>query len=93
MYGYFSTIAYDCNNPCSYSILFIGATAGVFGNATGGWKGAIAGGFVTGILIALGPALLYPVMELIGLSGTTFPETDFVALGLVIYYLGKMFGR
>jgi PTS system ascorbate-specific IIC component len=30
-------------------------------------------------------------MEQIGLSGTTFPETDFVALGLVIYYLGKMF--
>ena len=79
--------------PVAIPYFFIGATAGVFGNATGGWKGAIAGGFVTGILIAIGPALLYPVMEVIGLSGTTFPETDFVALGLVIYYLGKMFGR
>ena len=79
--------------PVAIPYFFIGATAGVFGNATGGWKEAIAGGFVTGILIAIGPALLYPVMEVIGLSGTTFPETDFVALGLVIYYLGKMFGR
>ena len=77
--------------PVAIPYFFIGATAGVFGNATGGWKGAIAGGFVTGILIAVGPALLYPIMEQIGLSGTTFPETDFVALGLVIYYLGKMF--
>jgi len=77
--------------PVAIPYFFIGATAGVFGNATGGWKGAVAGGFVTGILIAVGPALLYPIMEQIGLSGTTFPETDFVALGLVIYYLGKMF--
>ena len=79
--------------PVAVPYFFIGATAGVFGNATGGWKGAVAGGFVTGILIAVGPALLYPIMEIIGLKGTTFPETDFVALGLVIYYLGKMFGR
>ena len=79
--------------PVAIPYFFIGATAGVFGNATGGWKGAVAGGFVTGILIAVGPALLYPIMEIIGLKGTTFPETDFVALGLVIYYLGKMFGR
>ena len=79
--------------PVAIPYFFIGATAGVFGNATGGWKGAVAGGFVTGILIAVGPALLYPIMEIIGLKGTTCPETDFVALGLVIYYLGKMFGR
>jgi PTS system ascorbate-specific IIC component len=29
-------------------------------------------------------------MESVGLSGTSFPETDFVALGLVVYYIGKM---
>ncbi|MDO7976565.1 PTS ascorbate transporter subunit IIC [Oceanotoga teriensis] len=79
--------------PVAIPYFFIGATAGVFGNATGGWKGAIAGGFVTGILIAVGPALLYPIMGKIGLSGTTFPETDFVAVGLVVYYLGKLFVR
>ena len=79
--------------PVAIPYFFIGATAGVFGNATGGWKGCILGGFVTGVLIAIGPALLYPIMELVGLKGTTFPETDFVVLGLSIYYLGKMFGR
>ncbi len=79
--------------PVAIPYFFIGATAGVFGNATGGWKGAVAGGFVTGILIAIGPALLYPIMEIIGLKGTTFPETDFVVLGLTLYYLGKMMGR
>lgn len=79
--------------PVAIPYFFIGATAGVFGNATGGWKGCIAAGFVTGILIAVGPAMIYPVMEAVGLTGTSFPETDFVALGLVVYYIGKMFGR
>lgn len=79
--------------PVAIPYFFIGATAGVFGNATGGWKGCIVGGFVTGILIAVGPALIYPVMEIVGLTGTTFPETDFVALGLLVYYVGKIFGR
>lgn len=79
--------------PVAIPYFFIGATAGVFGNSTGGWKGCIAAGFVTGILIAVGPAMIYPVMEMVGLAGTSFPETDFVALGLVVYYIGKMFGR
>lgn len=79
--------------PVAIPYFFIGATAGVFGNATGGWKGCILGGFITGILIAVGPAIIYPIMEIVGLSGTTFPETDFVALGLIVYYVGKIFGR
>lgn len=79
--------------PVAIPYFFIGATAGVFGNSTGGWKGCIAAGFVTGVLIAVGPAMIYPVMEMVGLAGTSFPETDFVALGLVVYYIGKMFGR
>ncbi len=76
--------------PVAIPYFFIGATAAVFGNASGGWKGAIAGSFVTGILIGVGPALIYPIMESVGLSGTSFPETDFVVLGLVVYYVGKM---
>lgn len=75
--------------PVAVPYFFIGATAGVFGNATGGWKGCIAGSFVVGILIAVGPALIYPIMENIGLTGTSFPETDFNVVGLLIYYVGE----
>ena len=78
--------------PVAIPYFFIGATAGVFGNATGGWKGAIAGGFITGIIIAVGPALIYPIMSSIGLPGSSFPEPDFVLIGMLIYYVGKMFG-
>lgn len=77
--------------PVAIPYFFIGATAGVFGNATGGWKGAIAGAFLIGILIAIGPALIYPIMGEVGLGGTTFPETDFVAVGLPLYHLLGLF--
>ena len=79
--------------PVAVPYFFIGATAGVFGNATGGWKGCILGSFVVGILIAVGPALSYPIMADIGLSGTAFPETDFNVVGLLIYYIGRLFTK
>lgn len=78
--------------PVALPYFFIGATAGVFGNATGGWKGCIAGGFVTGILIAVGPALIYPVMGAVGLAGSSFPETDFNFVGLIVYNIGRLLG-
>lgn len=77
--------------PVAIPYFFIGATAGVFGNASGGWKGAVAGSFLVGILIAVGPALIYPIMGQVGLSGTTFPETDFVAVGWPLYYILGLF--
>lgn len=79
--------------PVAIPYFFIGATAGVFGNATGGWKGAVVGAFVTGILISVGPAICYPIMEEVGLSGTCFPETDFNAISIVFNIIGKAMGK
>ncbi len=78
--------------PVATPYFFIGATAGVFGNATGGWKGCVAGAFITGILIAVGPALMYPVFADVGLVGSCFPETDFNFVGYIIYLIGKVLG-
>ncbi len=89
---FFSAVGMTVIIPVAIPYFFIGGTAAVFGNATGGWKGAIVSSIVTGILIAVGPAVMYHVMESVGLSGTAFPETDFNAVGLVIYNIGKLFG-
>ena len=79
--------------PVAIPYFFIGATAGVFGNATGGLKGCIIGSFVTGILIAVGPMLVYPIMQQVGLNGTCFPETDFNILGIIFNWIGKILGK
>lgn len=71
---------------------FTGGTAGVFGNATGGRWGAIAGGFVNGVLITFLPALLLNVLGGLGYENTTFGDADFGWYGIVVGNVGKILG-
>lgn len=63
---------------------FCGATAGVFGNATGGRRGAILGAFTHGVLITFLPVFLLPVLGSLGFANTTFSDTDFGGVGIVL---------
>ncbi|NLJ17553.1 PTS ascorbate transporter subunit IIC [Globicatella sulfidifaciens] len=71
---------------------FTGATAGIYGNSTGGRKGAIIGSFINGLLISFLPALLLPVLGNLGFANTTFGDSDFAAIGIVIGKIGEKFG-
>lgn len=66
---------------------FLGATSAVFGNATGGRRGAIVGSFVNGVIISFLPVALLPVLGNLGIANSTFSDTDFAVLGL---FLGKV---
>lgn len=70
---------------------FTGAAAGVFGNATGGRRGAVVGSFANGILISFLPAILLPVLTSLGFKGTTFGDSDFSAVGILLSMLIKLF--
>ncbi|MDZ0184755.1 PTS ascorbate transporter subunit IIC [Klebsiella quasipneumoniae] len=59
---------------------FCGATAGVYGNITGGRRGAVVGAFAHGLLISFLPAILLPMMGDMGLGSTTFGDADFGGL-------------
>jgi len=63
---------------------FVGAAAGVFGNAMGGRRGAILGAFAQGLLITFLPVFLLPVLGNIGFANTTFSDADFGALGILL---------
>ncbi|MFD1020266.1 PTS ascorbate transporter subunit IIC [Thalassobacillus hwangdonensis] len=63
---------------------FTGAAAGVFGNATGGRRGAIFGSAANGVMISFLPALLLPVLGSLGFEGTTFGDADFGMVGIVL---------
>lgn len=73
--------------PAAHICFFSGGTAGIFGNATGGWKGCIVGAFVVGILLTVLPTILYPVFSNMGLTGTTFPNIDYNIIGSILYKL------
>ena len=70
---------------------FTGGGAGVFGNATGGKKGAVAGGFINGVLVTFLPALLMLVIDKLSavsgietFRGSTFGDADFGVLGVLL---------
>ena len=72
---------------------FCGATAGIFGNATGGKRGAIVGSFVNGLLLAFLPALLLPVLGNLGFENTTFGDVDFGLIGILLGRVGEMMSQ
>jgi PTS system ascorbate-specific IIC component len=63
---------------------FTGGGAGVYGNATGGRRGAALGGFVNGVIITILPAILLLVLGQFGLSNSTFGDADFGWFGTLI---------
>lgn len=87
MMGVYIGLGWAVIIPVAIPYFFIGGTAGVFGNATGGWKGAVFGSAVVGVLISLGPQIIFPIMERVGLEGSSFPETDFTAVGWPLFKL------
>jgi Uncharacterized protein conserved in bacteria len=72
---------------------FCGATAGIYGNATGGKRGAIVGAFVNGLALAFLPAFVLPVLGQLGFANTTFGDTDFAVLGIILGKLGEFVGK
>lgn len=72
---------------------FTGATAGIYGNATGGRRGAMVGSFVNGLAISFLPALLLPVLGDLGFTNTTFGDTDFAAIGIILGQIGNWIGH
>lgn len=72
---------------------FCGATAGIYGNATGGRRGAVVGSFVNGLLLSFLPALVLPVLGQLGFANTTFGDADFAIIGIVLGKIGELMGN
>lgn len=63
---------------------FCGGTAGVFANSEGGLKGCLIGSFIHGILISLLSLAVIPILGSLNMSGTSFSDADFCAVGIIL---------
>lgn len=72
---------------------FCGATSGVYGNATGGIRGAVIGSFVQGVIISFMPIFLMPIMGDLGFAGSTFSDTDYGVVGILLGSLANHGGK
>ncbi|AYO29979.1 PTS ascorbate transporter subunit IIC [Biomaibacter acetigenes] len=72
---------------------FASGPAAVFGNATGGKKGAILAAVVSAVLISFGNAMLIPLTGPLANSGTTWGEMEYGIWGTLFGYVVKFIGR
>ncbi|WP_295746237.1 PTS ascorbate transporter subunit IIC [uncultured Limosilactobacillus sp.] len=70
--------------PAAHICFFSGGASAIFGNSTGGWRGAIAGSFVMGLLLAFLPLVLMPTFQHMGINGSTFPNVDYNVIGIFL---------
>ncbi|GAA1093787.1 PTS ascorbate transporter subunit IIC [Tsukamurella spumae] len=76
--------------PSPIIMFFDGCTMGVFGNKFGGYRGALAAGFITSIVSHAGIILLYPMMGPLHGTGLMFSNIDFTLVWLPVLYLFKL---
>lgn len=73
--------------PGMLTNFFAGGTAGIFGNAVGGKRGAIIGGIVHGFFITLLPALLVGIFDSLGFVNATATDVDTIAAALLYAWI------
>lgn len=71
--------------PTMIVLFFHGATAGVFGNSTGGARGAVIGGFATATVVAWGQYVMVRM-----LLSETIPDTAMWAADSDMFILGPL---
>ena len=73
--------------PGMLTNFFAGGTAGIFGNAVGGRRGAIIGGIAHGFFITLLPALLVGIFNSMGFVNATATDVDTVTAALLYAWI------
>lgn len=75
---------------------FDGVPEGVFGNHTGGWKGALLAGFIGGIVLHLGVLLLNPLTGPLFSQGVQYGNFDTSSFNAILFFIihkiGALFG-
>lgn len=88
----FTAVGWGVVIPPMIMLFFPGGAGGVFGNSTGGWKGAILGGVICGTLLAFGQLIVGQVL---------FPSVPYYAMrddpdvhimNWVLVQISKIFG-
>lgn len=76
--------------PSMIMLFFPAAGAAVFGNAVGGWKGAVFGGAINGLFLAFGQALTWPMLSNTAPELAVLADPDWYIIMWLIIGIGKL---
>ncbi len=86
----FGAIGWAAIVPPMIMLFFPGGAAGVFGNAFGGWKGAVLGGAINGLFLAFGQAITWPMLANTAPELATLADPDWYILIWIILGIGRI---
>ena len=89
--GVFAAAGWFVLVPPMIMLFFPGGGAGVFGNAFGGWKGAVVGGAVNGLFLAVGQALTWGMLADTAPELATLADPDWYILAWLIMGVSAIF--
>lgn len=77
--------------PPMIMLFFPGGAAGVFGNRYGGWKGALLGGGINGVFLAVGQAVTWTLLTNTGPQMATLADPDWYIVTWAILFVHSPF--
>ncbi|MEM0379088.1 MAG: PTS ascorbate transporter subunit IIC [Thermosphaera sp.] len=90
--GIFLATGFAVIVPPMIMLFFPGGAAAVFGNKSGGWKGAVLGGVINGAILAVGQALTLPALtyapELATLADPDWYAIIWILKGVLSPFMG-----
>jgi PTS system ascorbate-specific IIC component len=89
--GVFAAAGWFVLVPPMIMLFFPGGGAGVFGNAFGGWRGAVLGGAVNGIFLAVGQALTWGMLSDTAPELATLADPDWYIITWLILFASNPF--
>jgi len=88
----FGAVGWGVIIPPMIMLFFPGGAGGVFGNSTGGWKGAILGGVICGTLLAFGQLILGFALQATVPFYAMEADPDVHILDWIFVQVSKIFG-
>lgn len=89
--GVFAAAGWFVLVPPMIMLFFVGAGAAVFGNAFGGWRGAVLAGVVAGVSLAFGQWLGWNLLSDTAPELATLADPDWYLMILLLLGLGELF--
>ncbi|GAA3983065.1 PTS ascorbate transporter subunit IIC [Actinomadura viridis] len=78
--------------PPMIMLFFVGGAAALFGNVVAGWRGAVIGGVITGLMLAVGQAVTWGLFERTAPELATLADPDWYAIAWLLKAVDPIIG-
>ncbi|MDL4776528.1 PTS ascorbate transporter subunit IIC [Actinomadura xylanilytica] len=82
--GVFAGAGWFTLAPPMIMLFFVGGAAGVFGNVVAGWRGAVLGGVISGLVLAIGQAVTWGLFEKTAPELSALADPDWYAIAWLL---------